>query len=228
MISRARPYQRPEGSGRLNNTSTDRIMVSLRAQDPISQAGVASQLRARPEVKVIDLDGPDSPEVVVVVVDAVDDAALRILRQVQRTSTARGVLVTTQIDEQQLVVAAECGFTGIVRRAEATPERLVHVIGAVAKGDGHIPPDLLGSLLEQVGRLQGQVLGPRGLNFTGLAAREIEVLRLVAEGYDTADIALKLSYSERTIKNVLHAVMTRLNLRNRSHAVAYALRQGLI
>ncbi|MGO4426651.1 response regulator transcription factor, partial [Streptomyces sp. MCAF7] len=47
-------------------------------------------------------------------------------------------------------------------------------------------------------------------------------------GYDTADIAMKLSYSERTIKNVLHAVMTRLNLRNRSHAVAYALRQGLI
>ncbi|MGO4757572.1 LuxR C-terminal-related transcriptional regulator, partial [Streptomyces sp. 2MCAF27] len=152
----------------------------------------------------------------------------RVLRQIQRTSTARGVLVITRIDEQQLVDAAECGFVGIVRRAETTPERLVQVISSVAQGEGHVPPDLLGSLLEQVGKLQGQVLAPRGLNFTGLAAREIEVLRLVAEGYDTADIAMKLSYSERTIKNVLHAVMTRLNLRNRSHAVAYALRQGLI
>ncbi|GAA3354466.1 LuxR C-terminal-related transcriptional regulator [Streptomyces antimycoticus] len=202
--------------------------MALRAQDPVSRAGVASQLRTRPEVKVIDWDEPDSPQVVVVVLDVLDDGALRVLRQIQRTSAARGVLVTTQIDEQQLVNAAECGFVGVVRRAEATPERLVQVIAAVAKGEGRVPPDLLGSLLEQVGRLQGQVLAPNGLNFTGLATREIEVLRLVAEGYDTADIAMKLSYSERTIKNVLHAVMTRLNLRNRSHAVAYALRQGLI
>ncbi|MET9643161.1 LuxR C-terminal-related transcriptional regulator [Streptomyces syringium] len=203
-------------------------MVDLRAQDPISQAGVASQLRTRPEVRLVDRGGTEDAQVVVMVVDIVDEVALRVLRQVQRTSTARGVLVTTQIDEQQLVSAAECGFVGVVRRAEATPERLVQVIGAVARGEGYVPADLLGSLLEQVGRLQGEVLGPRGINFNGLSAREIEVLRLVAEGYDTADIALKLAYSERTIKNVLHAVMTRLNLRNRSHAVAYALRQGLI
>nr|WP_317259491.1 response regulator transcription factor [Streptomyces sp. NEAU-383] len=212
----------------MHHKTGDRVTVALRAQDPVSQAGVASQLRTRPEIKVIDSDEPDAPQVVVVVLDVLDDGALRVLRQIQRTSTARGVLVTTHIDEQQLVNAAECGFVGVVRRAEATPERLVQVIGAVAKGEGRVPPDLLGSLLEQVGRLQGQVLAPNGLNFTGLAAREIEVLRLVAEGYDTADIAMKLSYSERTIKNVLHAVMTRLNLRNRSHAVAYALRQGLI
>lgn len=212
----------------MNQTTADRIMVDLRAQDPISQAGVASQLRTRPEVRLVDRGGTEDAQVVVMVVDIVDEVALRVLRQVQRTSTARGVLVTTQIDEQQLVSAAECGFVGVVRRAEATPERLVQVIGAVARGEGYVPADLLGSLLEQVGRLQGEVLGPRGINFNGLSAREIEVLRLVAEGYDTADIALKLAYSERTIKNVLHAVMTRLNLRNRSHAVAYALRQGLI
>jgi DNA-binding NarL/FixJ family response regulator len=56
----------------------------------------------------------------------------------------------------------------------------------------------------------------------------VEVLRLVAEGLDTGEIAKRLSYSERTIKNVIHDVVTRLNLRNRSHAVAYALREGLI
>lgn len=212
----------------MNQAIADRIIVHLRAQDPISQAGVASHLRTRPEVRLVDREGPEAPQVVVVVVDAVDESVLGLLRQVRRSCSARGVLVTTHIDEQQLVSAAECGFVGIVRRSEATPERLVQVIGAVAKGEGHVPADLLGSLLEQVGKLQGEVLGPRGLNFAGLAAREIEVLRLVAEGYDTADIALKLAYSERTIKNVLHAVMTRLNLRNRSHAVAFALRQGLI
>ncbi|MFT2016869.1 helix-turn-helix transcriptional regulator [Streptomyces sp. 796.1] len=212
----------------MHSTTTERILVDLRAQDPVSQAGVASQLRARPEVRVIDPNTAEDAQVAIVVVDLIDDEVLGQLRQIQRAGTGRGVLITTHIDEQQLVSAAECGFIGVIRRTEATPERLVQVIAAVARGEGHVPADLLGSLLAQVGRLQGEVLGPRGLNFTGLAAREIEVLRLVAEGYDTADIALKLAYSERTIKNVLHAVMTRLNLRNRSHAVAYALRQGLI
>ncbi|MER5846905.1 response regulator transcription factor [Streptomyces sp. NPDC056930] len=207
----------------------ERITVALRAQDPISQAGVASQLRARPEVSVTEWGEADaSPRIVVVVVDAVDEEVLTMLRHIQRTSTSRTVLVTTDIDEQKLVSAAECGVAGVVRRSEATPEHLVQVIRTVARGEGHLPSDLLGRLLEEVGRLQGQVLGPRGLHFTGLAAREVDVLRLVAEGYDTADIATKLAYSERTIKNVLHSVMTRLQLRNRSHAVAYAMRQGLI
>ncbi|MEE1773194.1 response regulator transcription factor [Streptomyces sp. JV185] len=207
----------------------ERITVALRAQDPISQAGVASQLRTRPEVSVTEWgEGDDSPRIVIVVVDTVDEAVLTMLRHIQRTSTSRTVLVTTDIDEQKLVSAAECGVAGVVRRSESTPEHLVQVIGTVARGEGHLPSDLLGRLLEEVGRLQGQVLGPRGLHFTGLAAREVDVLRLVAEGYDTADIATKLAYSERTIKNVLHSVMTRLQLRNRSHAVAYAMRQGLI
>ncbi|MCX4552537.1 response regulator transcription factor [Streptomyces sp. NBC_01387] len=207
----------------------ERTNVALRAQDPISQAGVASQLRARPEVSLTEwTEGEPSPQVAVVVVDAIDEEVLRMLRHIQRTSTARTVLVTTDIDEQKLVSAAECGVAGVVRRAEATPDHLVQVIATVARGEGHLPSDLLGRLLEEVGRLQGQVLGPRGLHFTGLAAREIDVLRLVAEGYDTADIATKLAYSERTIKNVLHSVMTRLQLRNRSHAVAYVMRQGLI
>ncbi|MCX4730772.1 response regulator transcription factor [Streptomyces sp. NPDC051658] len=207
----------------------ERTTVALRAQDPISQAGVASQLRTRPEVSVMEWgEGDASPQIVIVVVDTVDEAVLTMLRHIQRTSTSRTVLVTTDIDEQKLVSAAECGVAGVVRRSESTPEHLVQVIGTVARGEGHLPSDLLGRLLEEVGRLQGQVLGPRGLHFTGLAAREVDVLRLVAEGYDTADIATKLAYSERTIKNVLHSVMTRLQLRNRSHAVAYAMRQGLI
>jgi len=72
------------------------------------------------------------------------------------------------------------------------------------------------------------VLNPRGLTFSGLSERELEVLRLVADGCDTAEIARRLCYSDRTVKNIIHDVVTRLQLRNRSHAVAYALREGLI
>ena len=211
----------------MKELSADRIAVDLRAWDPISHAGVASHLRLRPEVRLIDRD-PETASVVVVVVDGVNDEVLSVLRQIHRAGSARGVLVISIIDESQLVKAAECGFIGVIRRSEASPEKLVEVIGAVARGEGHVPPDLLGSLLTQVGRLQSLASNSRGLSLTRLNAREIEVLRLVAEGHSTTDIALKLAYSDRTIKNVLHSVMTRLNLRTRSQAVAYAMREGLI
>ena len=61
-----------------------------------------------------------------------------------------------------------------------------------------------------------------------LTPREIDVLRLAAEGMETAEIARQLCYSERTVKGVVHAITTRLRLRNRAQAVAYAVRLGLI
>jgi DNA-binding NarL/FixJ family response regulator len=177
---------------------------------------------------VIKVHDAEQARVVVVVTDSVDDDALTLLRVVQRTGLSRAVLVAGHLDDGDLVKAVETGVVGLVRRNEATPDRLVSVIAAAASGEGSVPPDLLGRLLDQVGKLQRHVLGPRGIMFTGLAPREVEVLRLLADGLDTAEIAHRLAYSERTVKNVVHDVTTRLQLRNRSHAVAYALREGLI
>ena len=206
----------------------DRVAVWVSARDPISEAGVVSALRPRPEVRVVPAEEAPNAQVAVVVADSVDDDALRLVRMVRRQSAAQAVLVAGRLEDGDVVTAVEAGVLGLVRRAEATPDRLVRVICGAATGEGSVPPDLLGRLLDQVGTLQRQVLRPRGLTFTGLASREIEVLRLVADGYDTAEIAQHLAYSERTVKNVLHDVTTRLQLRNRSHAVAYALREGLI
>ena len=68
---------------------------------------------------------------------------------------------------------------------------------------------------------------PRGLA-TGLSSRERTVLSLLAEGCSTREIAGQLCYSERTIKNVMQEITSRLQLRNRTQAVAYAVRRGWI
>ncbi|MEO3776469.1 response regulator transcription factor [Micromonospora sp. B11E3] len=205
-----------------------RVPVHLSSTDVISRAGVVSQLRPRPEVLLLDDAEADQADVAVVVTDGIDEPTLRTLRALRSRGTSALVLVVTQVDDAGLVAAVEHGVAGIVRRSEASADRLVAVIRAAAAGEGAVPPDLLGRLLQQVGTLQREVLGPRGLTFSGLADREVEVLRLVADGFDTAEIATKLSYSQRTIKNILHDVTNRLHLRNRCHAVAYALRNGLI
>jgi DNA-binding NarL/FixJ family response regulator len=206
-----------------------RITVSVSAQDPISEGGVVSALRPRPEVRVLghDADARDA-EVALVVADQLDEEAVRLVRAVQRNGGGRAVLVAGRLDEKDVVAAVEAGVVGMVRRGEATPDRLVTVIRGAASGEGSMPPDLLGKLLGQVGSLQRQVLQPRGITFAGLATREVEVLRLIADGFDTAEVARHLAYSERTVKNVLHDITSRLQLRNRVHAVAYALREGLI
>lgn len=205
-----------------------RVSTYVYADDPILQAGVVSQLRMRPDVEVVDGPDLDGVDVGIAVADALDDDTLRILRTLKNAGVGATILVMGVIDDSTVVHAAEVGVSGILRRSEATPDVLVRTIIKVAAGDGVIPSDLLGHLLGQVGRLQRQVLSPRGLTFTGLSDREISVLRLIADGLDTNEIAQQLCYSQRTVKNVLHDVTTRLQLRNRSHAVAYAVREGLI
>jgi len=202
------------------------LALFVQASDPVSQAGVIAELRDWPEVRVVET--ATAADVGIVVTDEVDEEAIRMLKSVQRNGCARVVLVTTRIDDSGLVAAVEAGVSGLLRRTEATAMALVGVVRLAAAGDGSVPPDLLGRLLREVGRVQRQVLTPRGLSFTGLSKREINVLRLVADGLDTGEIAHHLSYSERTIKNVIHDVTTRLQLRNRSQAVAYAMREGLI
>ena len=208
--------------------SMQRVAVHVDAWDPILKAGVVSHLRPRPEVRLLTGLDSDQAEVTVVVVDTIDDRTMQLLKRLQRSSESRLVLVASGLDDSDVVAAAEAGVVGLLRRDEASADRLVTAILCAVCGEGTVPSDLLGQLLGQVGALQRGFLGPRGLTFNGLATREIEVLRLVADGCDTHEIADKLAYSERTVKNVLHDVTTRLQLRNRSHAVAYALRQGLI
>jgi DNA-binding NarL/FixJ family response regulator len=209
---------------------SDRVPVWIEARDPISRAGLLAQLRNRSEVQVVDQDElkPGEGLVILILADEVDADALRAVKSAKQGQSAKVVLVVGRLDDAGVLLAVEAGAGSLLRRADASVEAIVEAVRSVAHGAGVMPPDLLGRLLEQVGQLQRNVLAPRGLTFSGLTDREVSVLRLVAEGHDGAEIGRMLCYSERTVKSIIHDVTTRLGLRNRTHAVAYALRQGLI
>lgn len=204
------------------------ITVAVRATDPLSRAGITSQLRRAQGFTVVTDDEPPDEAVALVVAEDVDAAVLAEMRALRGRGLRRIVLLVSRVDDRTLLAAAEAGVTGVIRRSEATAGNLAAAIRSAAAGEGTLPPDLLGRLLRQVGQLQRQVLSPRGLTFTGLTEREASVVRLLADGYDTAEIARQLFYSERTVKNIIHDITSRLELRNRTHAVAYAIREGLI
>lgn len=222
------------GSARWPAGSEEGLLVNVRtpiyvhATDPLSQAGLMAQLRYEPQVRLVEDAGTEPASVAIVAVEALDEAALTLLRGLRQRGCQRIVLVMSELDDAQLLAAIGAGVCALVRRVDATPARLAQLAGKAASGEGALPPDMLGRLLTHVSRLQRDVLSPMGLSASGLAPREVEVLKLVAAGLDTHEIARRLSYSERTVKNVLHDITSRYQLKNRSHAVAYAMREGLI
>jgi DNA-binding NarL/FixJ family response regulator len=203
-----------------------RIPIAIHTADPISRVGIATQLRAHPSLWLLDDGESAEARVSLVIADEVDDEAIQLVRSLAlHTAT---VVIARDIDDTALTRIVEAGARGILRRSEAVPERLVAALLAAANGEGAVPPDLLGRLLAHVGTLQREILAPRGLGMLRLTERETTVMRLVADGLDTGEIAARLAYSERTVKNVIHDVVARHQLRNRTHAVAFAIRQGWI
>ncbi|AGZ38807.1 helix-turn-helix transcriptional regulator [Actinoplanes friuliensis] len=206
----------------------EQVRVALQASDPLSQAGLASYLQSRPELTLLRSADRADAKVLVVSVDRLTTDVVAMLRRSAAEVGAPVVLITNEITETELLTAVECRVVAILPRPAVTAERLVHSVLAAAAGGGVMPPNLVGELLKHIERLQRDVLTPHGLNASGLTPREIDVLRLMADGLDTNEIAGELCYSERTVKNVIYGVTHRLKLRNRSHAVAYALRSGMI
>ena len=143
------------------------------------------------------------------------------IRGLLRAGSENVVVVAATVDDSGVLAIVEAGACALLRRGDVTVERIAEVVIAANRGHGTLPPDLLGSLLSQLGRLERTVLRPHGYLLNGFSSREVDVLRLVADGYGTDEIARMLAYSERTVKNVIHDVTSRLGLRNRCHAVAY-------
>ncbi len=140
----------------------------------------------------------------------------------------RFVLVCEAMSEPHLLRAVSCGMVSVLARQGASQERIVRAVLGAHEGRAEMPGVAVGWLAGQIRAIQRNVLAPNGLTASGLESREADVLRLLAEGLDTQEIAERLSYSERTVKNIIHGVLSRLNLRNRTHAVAFALRTGLL
>ncbi|MGW2993043.1 helix-turn-helix transcriptional regulator [Streptomyces sp. NPDC001193] len=195
------------------------------------EAGTKSTLFACPEVS---LTAPgEAPRVVVMTVDQVGRPELDVLRTVRDTPARPDVvLVAGELAPEGALHAIAAGARGLLRRREADVTRLSRAVLAASRGDCTLPPDLLDRLLERSGA-GGRAGGgaERGTDpwaAAGLSDRERSVLRLVADGHETNEIAKQLCYSPRTVTSVVHDITQRFRLRNRAHAVAYAMRVGLL
>jgi DNA-binding NarL/FixJ family response regulator len=164
----------------------------------------------------------------VVLVDHDLGGAHGFIRELRDRTGASVLVCSSRSDQRELLAAVQAGAVGYLWKETLTPDALVASLRTAAAGSGVVAPDLLGDLLRTIARASNDLLEPRGLSLSPLTVREQEVLRLVADGHPTREVAKRLSYSERTVKNVIHDVVTKFNARSRSQAVAAAVREGLI
>jgi DNA-binding NarL/FixJ family response regulator len=206
----------------------DRMRVAVWAPDILTLNGLVQALKGHLDVFPATNELPDDVHVLVVAADWIDGEAIATLRRVAGRTAAPVVLVTSGLDRSQLLSAVECRVVSVLHRSLVTEESLAGAIRLAAEGRGALPPDLLGNLLRQVQNLQQEALTPLGRNTAGMTQREIDVVRMLAEGRDSEEIGNRLCYSERTVKNIIYMLTRRLKVRNRPHLVAYAMRAGII
>lgn len=205
-----------------------KIRLAARVPDPLSRAGITGYLRVRPDIELLPEGRLAEADVVLLVTDVLGAAVVEELRELGNRAAGRFVLIADRFGDADPLALVELGVVGVLWRAEAGAERLARLVVAAANGVVDLPREVQSRLVADVAKLQRTVLAPKGLTASGLEDRELDVLRFLSEGLDTAEIAKKMRYSERTVKGILYNVTNRLSLRNRVHAVAYAIRAGVL
>lgn len=220
------PPARPDG--RVDLLPVRALVVGM---DLLSREGMRELLRHSGHVQLESAGG--QVDVVVIIADRVDADTLLAVGEARTEFHACAVVVVSDLDARGLAMAVAAGAAGIVPRSEVTLVTVDTVVRAVAGGEAVVPRELLAGLIGH--GAQGEVQARRPGRHTGrsvtdvdLDDREVAVLRLLSEGSDTREIAQRMCYSERTVKVVIQDITSRKHLRNRAHAVAYALRHGLI
>lgn len=194
--------------------------VVVVSSDRWASAGTAVHL-GQQGITVLPEDGFARADVVVVVEHRVTQEVLSAL------TGPPCVLVTDGISGTDFLRAVERGVGAVLPLRDVDGARLARAVFDVREGRADFPRRLQGELLTHLRHVRRDVLGRHGLTPTGLTQREADVLAMIADGFDTGAIAAGLAYSERTVKKVLHGVMTRYHLKHRAHAAAFAVRIGL-
>jgi DNA-binding NarL/FixJ family response regulator len=197
--------------------------VKLFVLDPhtIYRRGLVVCLESLPEVESVAHAGsiPEARELAeadLVILDPVLGRSGAFIAEIVEATGARVIVCTSDCTEESVLAAIQAGAVGYLRKDTLTPEILGAAVAAAANGTGVMGHELLGTA----------DAGDRTI--TRLTEREQQVLSLIAAGHPTREVAKQLCYSERTVKNDLHDVVTKLNARSRSQAVAFAVREGLI
>ena len=182
----------------------------------VGEASTAAQAvqfteQLRPQLVLMDIRLPDQSGI---------EACQKIR---QRWPDIQVLMLTSFADEDLVVEAINAGAAGYVLKQLDTAD-LLKAVRAVSQGDAILDPAVTQKIMARVRRAEQEA---HAAAFHDLSERELQVLALVAEGKTNAEIGEVLILSEKTVRNHVSAILSKLNMTNRIEAATYAVRHHI-
>ena len=213
---------------------TDKISILITDDHALVRQGIRAFLELQPDIIVI--GEADSGEAAVrIAAELVPDVVLMDLvmpgiggveatRQVKQVSPHSQIIVLTSYHEDEYIFPAlRAGALSYVLK-DVGPDELADTVRKAARGESVLHPRVASRVVQE---LRGTKRDTPNL-FTDLSDRELEVLRLIADGLSNAEIADKLSISEKTVKGHVSNILGKLHMMDRTQAAVFAWQQGLV
>ena len=212
------------------------IRVLLADDHTLFRKGIRTLLAQMPQIEVVGEAASDQealsqarelvPDVILM------DIKMPVLNGIEATQSILqenphiGVILVTMFDDPESVFSGmRAGARGYVLK-EAEPEELSRAIEAAYLGEVILCPIIARKVLDHFGR-DSKRQQP-GLPYEDLTPRELEVLQRAADGLSNREIAARLVLSEKTVKNHIANIFSKLQVNDRTQAILYALRKGLV
>ncbi|MEV6634966.1 LuxR C-terminal-related transcriptional regulator [Actinoplanes sp. NPDC051470] len=209
-----------------NAVHAEPIRVAIMAREPLREAGVVEALRASPDFALQQFVAGRRSDVIVADLQGRFRETIPTLRLAHHEHGTVTVAVMDEAAEVGVQAAMEAGVVSVLHPSDASRGRLLSAVQQAAGTTPRNNATLSADLTRQFCRLRD--VGAAGRPRPELSEREIVLLGHLAAGLDTAQIAKVMDISQRTAKYILWCVMQRFSLRNRVHAVAFAIRAGLL
>ena len=211
----------------------DKIGVLIVDDHTLFRRGVRKMLEAEEDMCVLGeaATGDDAlqqtralmPDVVLMDVQMPGLDGIECTRRLHRELPHVGIVFVTMFDNDEFVFRGlQAGGRGYILK-DADPDTMLRAIRAVANGESLLGPTIAHKVIRQFAGMD-KAQSPL---VDDLTAREVEVLRLIAEGLGNKEIARRLVISEKTVKNHINNIFSKLHLYDRTQATLYAIRTGL-
>jgi NarL family two-component system response regulator LiaR len=211
---------------------TETIQILIADDHRIVRKGLRALIEAKPNLEVIGeaTDGNEAviqaktlqPDVILMDLEMPHKNGITAIHEITEENPQARILVLTSFsDDARVFAAIKGGALGYLLK-DSSPQELVQAIQAVSKGEPSLDSAIAMKLVHELNRPSNLPPTPEPLT-----AREVSVLKLVAQGRSNQEIAEELCVSQRTVGAHVSNILRKLHLANRTQAALYALREGL-
>lgn len=177
--------------------------------------------------QAVDLAFRIMPDIILMDINMPVTNGIEATRMIKSQKPEIGIIALTIHDQEEyLFELIKAGVSGYVLK-DISPDLLVHTILGVARGESFIPPSMTAKVFAELTRLSS-LSSTRNITPQGLTRREVDVLRLVAQGDSNRSIANKLYISEKTVKNHLTNIFQKLGVEDRTQAAIHAVKYKIV